>query len=168
VLLYSEISNATDKSHMETLLLHTRRECIASRTCPEKIPKPPGGRAFLAIPISLRQSAPCRLSRRVPRAFVQPYNCAQTYELISQFRLISSNCGVVHSMVFPPFTRCLGLPIPTSSLQNSDKRTRDPELCTTEFASCSVLKRLLQIAKSKGPPRLRKVTVNPNGCQVEM
>ncbi len=29
------------------------------------------------------------------------YNSALAYELISQFRLISSNCGVVHS-IFPP------------------------------------------------------------------
>jgi hypothetical protein len=93
------------------------RGCIGSRICP-------GHFAFLAIPISLRQSAECRPSRRVPRAFVQPYSWAQTYELISQFRLISSNCGVVHSMIFPPFTRCLDLPIPASSLQNSDQRTQ--------------------------------------------
>lgn len=32
------------------------------------------------------------------------YSFAQAYELISQFRLISSNFGVVHSMVPPPFT----------------------------------------------------------------
>lgn len=31
--------------------------------------------------------------------FVQDYNSALAYGLISQFRLTSSNCGVVHSMI---------------------------------------------------------------------
>ena len=41
---------------------------------------------------------PCK---EIPLKVAQAYISALAYELISQFRLTSSNCGVVHS-IFPP------------------------------------------------------------------